>query len=262
MNFPALFLLLINIRRSAPRNSNMRLLRDFPDESLGILREDAERRQFADDHARLIRYLYGENTTDHGGAIQALFRQLARPEEETEGRSPKKQRELLLNAIEVETQEVETEYALFRRDHIELTAWAKGAMLAPDEGSRWIIQEAATLDRAIDRKIKLLMELRKDLRQQLKWEREEAEANAGADSQEPVASSQEPVGASLPRQGEEENKDPQPEGASSPRQSEELNQAPQSSAAGGGRVGGAAESTEASADMAPADAEAAHDDHL
>ena len=146
---------------------------------LQVLKEDAERRDFADDHASHMAYLYGEqpDPASRGLTIQYLFRKLAHPEEEKRGTSPKQQRESLLELIEEERQEVEAQYALFRRDHIELTVWARGAMLAADEETRWIIREAAALDRAIDRKIKLLMGLRKDLRQQLKWEREETEAS-------------------------------------------------------------------------------------
>ena len=147
---------------------------------LQVLKEDAERRDFADDHASHMAYLYGEqpDPASRGLTIQYLFRKLAHPEEEKRGTSPKQQRESLLELIEEERQEVEAQYALFRRDHIELTVWARGAMLAADEETRWIIREAAALDRAIDRKIKLLMGLRKDLRQQMRWEREEAEAEA------------------------------------------------------------------------------------
>ena len=157
---------------------------------LHVLQEDAERRDFAHDHATQMLFLYGEETAGWGETIKALFRELAHPEEETAGRSPKKLRELLLRAIELERKEVEAEYALYRRDHIELTPWAQGAMLAADEATRWIQREAASLDRAIDRKIKLLMGLRKDLRQQLKWEAEMSSLETEAGSQEAEAGSQ------------------------------------------------------------------------
>jgi len=159
--------------------------------TLNLLKEDAERREFANDHLGHMLYLYGEEPTDRGLTIKNLFRELAHPEEETMGWSAKRQREVLLAAIELETQEVAAEYALYRRDHIELTPAVRGAMLAADKESKWIIREAATLDRAIDRKIKLLLELRKDLRQQLKWEAEERSQETGVRSQEPEARSQE-----------------------------------------------------------------------
>src|SRR5208282_5774725 len=156
---------------------------------LQVLKEDAERGDFASDHAGHMLYLYGEGSepSGHGPVIKDIFRKLSHPEEETKGRSPEKERELLLRAIALETQQVAAEYALYRRDHIELTVWARGALMGADKESSWIIREGVSLDRAIDRKIKLLMGLRKDLRQQLKWEREQAEAEAEARSQEPEA---------------------------------------------------------------------------
>ncbi len=224
---------------------------------LEVLKEDAERRNFANDHASHMLYLYGEEPTERGLTIKSMFRVLTHPEEEKMGWSPKQQREVLLDLIEEEQQEVEAQYALFRRDHIELTAWAKGAMLAPDEGSRWIIQEAASLDRAIDRKIKLLMELRKDLRQQMKWEAEargevsgvrcqEAEAEAGSQESgvagldaEAEARGQE----SGVRGQEAEAGNQEPTAASSPRSRRERRDAGRSSAAGENPVDVVAEGT-------------------
>jgi len=187
------------------RRIGLRRLKDSPAAfeqtlvMLQLLKEDVQRRDFAHDHVDHMLYLYGEEPTERGLAIRNMFRELAHPEEEKMGWSAKKQREVLLAAIQQEQQEVEAEYALFRRDHIELTPWVRGAMLAADKESKWIIREAASLDRAIDRKIKLLMGLRKDLRQQLQWEAEmrdqvpgvgcqEAEAEGG--SQEAEAGSQ------------------------------------------------------------------------
>ncbi len=165
---------------------------------LQVLKEDAERGDFASDHAGHMLYLYGEESepSGHGPMIKDIFRKLSHPEEETKGRSPEKERELLLRGIALETQQVEAEYALYRRDHIELTVWARGALMGADKESSWIIREGVSLDRAIDRKIKLLMGLRKDLRQQLKWEREQVEADArgqesGVGCHEPEVRSQE-----------------------------------------------------------------------
>ena len=188
------------------RRIGLRRLKDSPaafEQSLvmlQLLKEDAQRSDFASDHLGHMLYLYGEEEefSERGMVIRTLFRQLAHPQEEKEGTSPKKQRERLLRLIEEERQEVEAQYLLFRRDHIELTPAVRGAMLAADEATRWIIREAAALDRAIDRKIRLLMELRKDLRQHLKWEAEmrsqesEAGAEAEARAEEPSVTSQEP----------------------------------------------------------------------
>jgi len=195
---------------------------------LDVLTEDAERRDFEHDHATHIAFLYGGETNGQGTTIKHLFRQLAQPAEATEKHSREEERKVLLTALEMEREQVVEEYLQFRKDHIELTPWVKGAMLAPDEESRWTVREAASLDRAIDRKIKLLMDLRKELRQQTRWEREEAEATAqetedrsreteaeargqgsGVKDEEAEAASQEteeedqsqePVAASLPRQ--------------------------------------------------------------
>jgi len=151
---------------------------------LHVLKEDAERRDFSHDHARHLLYLYGGEPTERGLMIKSLFRELSHPEEESKGTSAKQQRDLLLKAIELETQEVEAEYALYRRDHLELTVWARGALMGADKESSWIIREGVSLDRAIDRKIKLLMGLRKDLRQQLKWEAEMRDQGPSGECQE------------------------------------------------------------------------------
>jgi len=149
---------------------------------LDVLTEDAERRDFAHDHATHIAFLYGGETNGQGTTIKHLFRQLAQPAEASEKRSREEERKVLLQALEMEREQVVEEYLQFRKDHIELTPWVKGAMLAADEETRWMVREAASLDRAIDRKIKLVMDLRKELRQQTKWEAEmrsqETEAEA------------------------------------------------------------------------------------
>ena len=156
----------------------LRRLKDSPaafEETLGVLRllrEDCEGRKFSSDHAEHVRYLYGTETTENGVTIKGLFEQLADPQA-LEGEDPEELRQMLLHYIDYETREVEAQYALFRRDHIELTMWARGSRLAPAEDWQWMIREANSLDRAIDRKVKLLMGLRKDLRQHRKWEREQ-----------------------------------------------------------------------------------------
>ncbi|MGO9273725.1 MAG: hypothetical protein ACLQOO_26390, partial [Terriglobia bacterium] len=167
--------------------------------------------------------------------------------------------------IALETQQVEAEYALYRRDHIELTVWARGALMGADKESSWIIREGVSLDRAIDRKIKLLMGLRKDLRQQLKWEREQAEAEArgqepGVRRQEPEAEARGPesgVGCQEPevRSQEPELSCQEPAAASVPRRSTEQNDAPRPATADESPVGVAVEGATESPDRAPAESD-------
>src|SRR5208337_1770189 len=156
---------------------------------LSVLQEDAERREFTHDHATHLAFLYGEEPDGQGLTIKHIFRTLSQPGAESEKRNREKERKILLQALEIEREQVVEEYLQFRRDRIELTPWVKGGMLAADEETRWIVREAASLDRTIDRKIKLLMDLRKDLRQQMKWEAEDR--CQGSDAGDQVAEAEE-----------------------------------------------------------------------
>jgi len=251
---------------------------------LDVLTEDAERRDFAHDHATHIAFLYGGETNGQGTTIKHLFRQLAQPAEASEKRSREEERKVLLQALEMEREQVVEEYLQFRRDHIELTPWVKGAMLAPDEETRWMVREAASLDRAIDRKIKLLMDLRKELREQRRWEREEAEDRAretedrsreteaeargqgsGVRGQEPDAGTQE----TQARNQESEGRSQEPVAASLPRQPRKQSNARRSPTAGDSPVAvateGAVPSSEApeSADeTGGTDADVEHGEYL
>lgn len=63
----------------------------------------------------------------------------------------------LLNLLREERQEVGEEYALFRREHAEVSPAAADACLAPtDQRWTWILRLDSYLDRQIERKIRLL----------------------------------------------------------------------------------------------------------
>jgi len=146
---------------------------------LKIVQEAAQAGQIRADHLMHVRYLYGEEPAGTGASIKRLCEQLAHPEAAAE-ETPEKARQLLLTFVEMETLQVEAEYALFREDHIEPSMWARNARLAPDEEWTQLIREGYHLDRAIDRKVALLMKLRAELRKQQQWEREQEEAEAEA----------------------------------------------------------------------------------
>jgi len=76
--------------------------------------------------------------------------------------------------------------------------WARNARLAPNEEWTQLIREGYHLDRAIDRKVALLLKLRAELRKHKQWEREqeEAEAEAQYESEAAEASAPEAPGQS------------------------------------------------------------------
>ena len=161
---------------------------------LQLLQQAADQGQISLDEEAQVRRLYGQDTygTQHGPAIERLCHQLAHPEDKAERAvgSRKEARTVLSALLRLERVQVEAEYALYREDHIEPSLWARNACLAPNEEWRELIRESYHLDRAIDRKVALLMKLRSEWRKQVQWEWEErkqweAEAEAEAESVAP-----------------------------------------------------------------------------
>jgi len=65
-----------------------------------------------------------------------------------------------------EIQDVRDEYQLFRDEHVTISPAMRLAQLAPGGGGRWtlILRQEASLARQIDRKLRLLMKLRQELK--------------------------------------------------------------------------------------------------
>ncbi len=142
-------------------------LRDSPTKFRRILiclkeiLEAVEARDFTESSMSTFHTLYGKTPSWRASRIRRLMRWFvsapsegAPPDEETY--------QLLLSLVRDEIRLVEREYELYRRAHSEVTPAARAARLVP-AGKNWsgIQREEIALDRAIDRKVKILLSLRR-----------------------------------------------------------------------------------------------------
>ena len=107
-----------------------------------------------------ITMLYGETPTLRGAQIANSYRQLREAGVETE-----EQQALaasLKMAIEEETRDVMEEYALFLQEHVHVSPALRDSALAPVH-PQWIsvVRHEYTIDRLIERKLKLLTQIQR-----------------------------------------------------------------------------------------------------
>ena len=131
------------------------------------------KRDFSQDIDPVITMLYGETPTLRGALIANSYRQLREQGVETE-----EQQALaasLKMAIEEETRDVMEEYTLFLQEHVHVSPALRDSALAPVH-PQWIsvVRHEYTIDRLIERKLKLLTQIQRARKIQERVE-EEAE---------------------------------------------------------------------------------------
>jgi len=118
----------------------------------------AGRQDFSQDIDSVITILYGESPTLRGAEIANLYRQLRE-----EGVRKDESRALAASlrlAIEEETRDVVEEYTLFLQEHVHVSPALRNSALAPIH-PQWtaIVRHEYSLDRLIERKLKLLTQI-------------------------------------------------------------------------------------------------------
>jgi hypothetical protein len=116
------------------------------------------RQDFSQDIDSVITMLYGETPTLRGAQIANSYRQLGETGVKTE-----EQRALAASlkiALEEETRDVMEEYTLFLQEHVHVSPALRDSALAPVH-PEWtaIVRHEYTLERLIERKLKLLTEI-------------------------------------------------------------------------------------------------------
>jgi hypothetical protein len=116
------------------------------------------RHDFSQDIEPVITMLYGETPTLRGAQIANSYEKLGEEGGETE-----EQRALeasLKIALEEETRDVMEEYILFLQEHVHVSPALRDSALAPVH-PQWIsiVRQEYTLDRLIERKLKLLTQI-------------------------------------------------------------------------------------------------------
>ena len=108
-----------------------------------------------------MRTLYGTEHTLRGAEMDTLRAQLCRTKPEDESFQPLKK--ALLRLVAAEGGAVEREYEIFLQEHVKNTRSARVAATAPSH-AQWaaIIRQQNSLDRQLERKIRLLMELQRE----------------------------------------------------------------------------------------------------
>jgi len=117
-----------------------------------------KRQDFSQDIEPVIAMLYGETPTLRGAQIANIYEKLGEEGVETE-----EQRALAASlkiAIEEETRDVMEEYTLFLQEHVHVSPALRDSALAPIH-PQWIsiVRQEYTLDRLIERKLKLLTQI-------------------------------------------------------------------------------------------------------
>ena len=116
------------------------------------------RRDFSQDIDPAILMLYGQTPTLRGAQIANTYRKLGEADEETEELNALEAS--LKVAIEEETRDVMEEYTLFLQEHVHVSPALRDSVLAPVH-PQWIsiVRQEYTLDRLIERKLKLLIQI-------------------------------------------------------------------------------------------------------
>ncbi len=132
------------------------------------LLDAAERRDFSASYQEIIEMVFGRQPTWQACKITQLFSRFARLEASNPPPDEGGYQELV-DLLRSEVCTVHEDFQLFMREHGEVSAAARDACLAPS-GRNWngVIRQENGLDRAIDRKVRILLALRRN------WERQKA----------------------------------------------------------------------------------------
>ncbi len=133
---------------------------------LDILIDKVKRRDFSEDWAGLLQYIYGEDPEPQGAQIVSLFRhfferhEAGNPEESEEDKGFY---DLLRVTLFEAQRDVAEEYEKFFLQHLEITPSLRDALLAP-QGPQWgiTIRHKNSIDRQIERKLRLLVQLQRN----------------------------------------------------------------------------------------------------
>ena len=167
----------VDLSRSADRGVELRKTLSY----LELVREEVKQRTFRPRQAGVLESLYQDVTGWRQGLIFRLLRRfigaprLAEQQADEEGREllraigadtelpgePEYQE--LLRLLEEEIASVREEFEYAERENEERAAIERDACLAP-EGETWkmMLRQEAALDRSIDRKVRILLRLRKE----------------------------------------------------------------------------------------------------
>jgi len=130
-------------------------------ELLEMLRERAERRDFAEDVSSLFELIYGDRPLWRAEMIWFLWRAL-HGAHYTGKELPDALRQLLINQLDEEIASIRRWAEDAKPAQAELASAQRDARLMPHNRQwEWMMQQGNALDRAIDRKIRLLMEYEK-----------------------------------------------------------------------------------------------------
>jgi len=161
--------------------------------NLEMIQALVEMREYDEAGKVRLRYIYGHYKPWRGANIARAYESLASPQAGKEQSAEFTRRELR-NDLEAELAAARKRYAWCKAQHAEPAPAARDACLAP-EGKAWtlILREERDLDRAIDRKVRILLDLRRNHHfQELVSNaepvgREELEAGTGQEEAPPVA---------------------------------------------------------------------------
>ena len=153
----------IGLRRSAKSPAKFGEILSY----LDMLTEAVEKNDFSQDANPIFAALYGEEPTLRGAQIIHLYHRFQEAEENTEDAEdpvdPNEDRALVAGlkvALYEETRDVAEEYALYLQEHVHVSPALRNATLAPTNPEwRAMIRQEYTLDRLIERKLKLLMRM-------------------------------------------------------------------------------------------------------
>jgi len=133
---------------------------------LDLLVNAVEKNDFSQDADPIFAALYGEEPTLRGAQIIHLYHRFQNSEEGDEDTAgadnPQEERALLAGlkvALQEETRDVAEEYVLYLQEHVHVSPALRNATLAPSN-PEWqaMIRHEYTLDRLIERKLRLLTE--------------------------------------------------------------------------------------------------------
>ncbi|HUZ47639.1 MAG TPA: hypothetical protein VMW54_13460 [Terriglobia bacterium] len=125
---------------------------------LDMLAEAVDKNDFSQDADPIFAVLYGEEPTLRGAEIINFYHHFQEPHEATEENRALAAR--LKLTLQEETRDVVEEYALYLQEHVHVSPALRNATLAPTNPEwRAIIRHEYTLDRLIERKLKLLMQV-------------------------------------------------------------------------------------------------------
>ena len=130
--------------------------------NLEMIQALVEMRQYDEAGKVRLRYLYGHYKPWRGANIARAYESLSSPQE---GKDDVGEftRQNLQKDLEAELAAARKQYAWCKAQHAEPAPAARDACLAP-EGKAWplILREERDLDRAIDRKVRILLDLRRN----------------------------------------------------------------------------------------------------